>query len=396
MNSARETQMHVVQQPQSEAHASDRPVLVYVVHSLHPGGAERLVLEMSLAFAAEYAVHVICLDTPGTWTRDVRAAGIPVHCLWRQAGFDTAAVVKLAHHFRRTRADIVHAHQCTPWFYAALARLLCPRPRLLLEEHGRFFPEVRSVKRQLVNRLLIRRLTHRFIAVSEDIRRRLHRYEGLDLEQVEVLYNGVVAEPPLCEADRAALRLELGLRPDDFVVGTVGRFDSIKNLPMLVASLECACRGVPEVRGLLVGDGPQFAEVRTLLERSGLAERVRTPGFRADARKLIQCMDLFVLCSFSEGTSMALLEAMAAGVPVAVTRVGGNPEIVLDGQTGWVIESESAGALTAVIMESAASPGLRRRLAAAARSRCSENFAFNRMIAGYRTRYRELLSMKTC
>lgn len=369
---------------------SSRLNLAYVVHSLNPGGTEKLVVEMSRAFAGEYDLLVLCLDEPGAWANELRGRGIPVHCVWRQPGLDLSVPVKLARHLRRHRTGIVHAHQCTPWFYAALARLLYPAPRLLLEEHGRFYPEVKHWPRALLNRLLIRRLTDRFVAVSEDVRRRLERYEGLDARRIEVIYNGVVAEPLLSPGARAALRSELGFSPEHFVVGTAGRFDPIKNLPLLIASLERAGREIGGLRGLLVGDGPQLADVRAQLKQRGLGDRVALTGFRDDARKLVQCLDLFVLASRSEGTSVALLEAMAAGVPVAVTAVGGNPEIVIDGQTGWVVPSESEEALTAAIRAAVIEPQARQGLARAGRRRFEERFGFERMLASYRAVYRSM------
>jgi glycosyltransferase involved in cell wall biosynthesis len=371
-----------------------RPSLGYVVNSLNPGGTEKLVVEMSLAFAPEFDVSVYCLDEPGVWATDLRDRGIPVHCLWRQPGVDLAIPMKLARHFRRWGTQIIHAHQCTPWFYAALSRLLYSAPRLLLEEHGRFFPEVYKLKRVLLNRMLIKRLTHRFVAVSEDIRQRLVRYEGLGGCQIDVVYNGVRPELPLGPEAREALRQGFGFEPESFVVGTVGRFDPIKNLPILVESLARACREISTLRGFLVGNGPMFADVGSLVEQAGLSDRIQMLGFREDARKLIQSMDLFVLSSFSEGTSMALLEAIAAGVPVVVTNVGGNPEVVANGYTGWVVPSDSADDLTAAILEALKDVSKRQQFATAGQRRFEERFTFDRMIDGYRQQYGTLLSMR--
>jgi glycosyltransferase involved in cell wall biosynthesis len=369
-----------------------RPSLAYVVNSLNPGGTERLVVEMSLAFKADFDVMVLCLDEPGLWAGDLRAAGIPVHCLWRQPGIDLAIPVRLARQFRRSNTRIVHAHQCTPWFYGALSRLFHFAPRLLLEEHGRFFPEVENRKRVLVNRVLVSKLTHRFIAVSEDVGSRLEKYEGLDRARIEVIYNGVKADTPLNPDARQQLRSELGFDSESFVVGTVGRFDPIKNLPMLVGSLARAAKSITSLRGLLVGDGPVFNQIRSQVGEEGLADRMRMTGFREDARKLIQCMDLFVLSSFSEGTSMALLEAMAAGVPVAVTAVGGNPELVVSGETGWVVPSDSVEALSAAILDAASDAPKRRRMAEAGQQRFMNHYAFERMIESYRRVYQSLLA----
>lgn len=369
----------------------ERPGLAYVVNSLNPGGTEKLVVEMSKKFAAEFNLAVLCLDEPGTWAANLRAKGIPVHCLWRQPGLDLAIPFRLASYFRRLNTKIIHAHQCTPWFYTALSRLIYSIPRLLFEEHGRFFPEIENPRRVLVNQILIRKLTHRFVAVSEDICGRLQKYEGLDTKQIDVIYNGVKTEPLLTPQERDALRSELGFDSSCFVVGTVGRFDPIKNLPMLIGGLARACRNVENLRGLLVGDGPVFTQVRSFVDKEGLSDRIRLTGFRNDARNLIQCMDLFVLSSYSEGTSMALLEAMAAGVPVVVTDVGGNPEIVVRNETGWIVPSDSVMELTAAILDSVKNSEKRMRYAEAAKCRFAASYSFDRMIDNYRQQYRTLV-----
>lgn len=370
----------------------DRPTLTYVVISLSPGGTEKLVIEMSLAFAAEYDVTIVCLDEPGLWASDLRARGIPVFCLWRQPGIDLRLPVRLAHYFRQSNTQIIHAHQCTPWFYSALSRLFYPASRLLFEEHGRFFPEVTNLKRIIVNRLLIKRLTNAFIAVSKDVRERLIQYEGLDARSIELIYNGVRVEPALAPATRDELRSKLGFKPSHFVVGTVGRFDPIKNFPMLIDSLAHVSKVNDEVRGLLVGEGPELVNVKSLVVENGLCDRVHLTGYRSDAKLLIQCMDLFVLPSFSEGTSMALLEAIASRVPVIVTGVGGNPEVVKDGETGWIVPSNSVDGLVAALLDSINNPQKRRQFAMAAENQFEFRFAFDRMIESYRQQYRRLLA----
>lgn len=370
------------------------PALDYVVHSLNPGGTERLVVQMSLAFAEEFDVRVLCLDEPGLWARDLRAQGIPVHGLWRQAGMDTGMPAKIARYCRSRGTRIVHAHQYTPWLYAALARLLCPKPALLFEEHGRFYPEVENRRRAWTNRTVVQRLTHRMVAVSNDVRARLQRYEGLNASRIEVIYNGVKQEAPLAPAARLQLRKELGFAPESFVVGTVGRLDPIKNLPLLVRSVALASELEGTLRGLIVGDGPMFADIGSLIEESGLSGRVRLAGFRDDARKVIQCLDLFILASFSEGTSMALLEAMAAGVAVAVTDVGGNPEIVVNDETGWVVASDSVEDMTRAILESIRDGPKRTRFAQAGKRRFDERFTLERMIEAYRRSYLDLLAIR--
>ncbi len=347
---------------------------------------------MSQAFAHEFDVSVVCLDEPGLWASGLRQGGIAVHCMYRQPGLDIGIALKLAGYCRRHQTDIIHAHQCTPWFYAALSRLAYSPPRLLVEEHGRFFPEVMNRKRALFNKTVTGPLTHRFVAVSGDVRNRLVKYEGLIYDQIEVVYNGVAHVPSLDSTERDQLRRSLGIGPDDFLVGTAGRFDPIKNLPMLLKSIAGAREKTASLRGLLLGDGPIFQEVEELRDHLGLADHVVMPGHRDDAGRLIRCMDLFVLPSFSEGTSMALLEAMAAGVPVAVTAVGGNPEVVAGGQTGWVVASGSVEELTSAILDAAACPRKAFEFGGAGQKRYEEKFTREKMLQSYRMIYGELLN----
>lgn len=369
------------------------PGIVYVVNSLVPGGTERLVVEMSEAFNAEHEPCVMCLDEPGLWAVGLRNQGIPVYCAWREPGLDVSVPGRIAAVVRRHNADIIHAHQYSSWFYGALSRLYCRAPRLLFEEHGRFYPEADKPLRRLVNRVLIARLTDRIVAVSEDIRQRLVRYEGLNPRRIDVVYNGIHSPERISPELRSRLRTELGFAADEFVVGTVGRLDPIKNLPMLVDSIADVAATHSKVRGLIVGGGAEFGEIAARAASLDIGNRIHMTGFRDDARELVQCLDLFVLSSYSEGTSIALLEAMATGVPVAVTDVGGNPEVVLDKTTGRVLPCGDVASLSQAIVEALDQPELRARRAAAASVRYSENFSFDGMIRQYRDIYDEMLGV---
>ncbi len=364
--------------------------LCFVVHSLNPGGAERLAVEMSIELSQDYRITVVCLDEPGKWAQSLREEGIPVLCLWRQPGFDRAAAVDLSRICREANVDVIHAHQSTPWFYAALAKRRYGKPRLLFEEHGRFFPEEDKWLRRLVNRLIIRKVTDRVVAVSEDIRDRLIRYEGLEHDDIEVVYNGVRIDVAPQPEMRARVRAEFGFSADEFVVGSVGRLDEIKNYPMLVESLALAHGEVAGVRGLIVGSGPDSGRIAKAIEKAGASNVVKMAGHREDARLILRSLDLFVLSSLSEGTSMALLEAMALGVPAVVTDVGGNPEVVIDGKTGWVVPSRDVGSLSAAIVAAAKDSAAAQQVGAAGRDRFVEKFAFSRMMRRYREIYSEL------
>ena len=369
-----------------------RKSLAYVVGSLDPGGTEKLVCEMSVVFAVEYDVSVICLDRAGAWASSLRAQGIRVVSLWRQPGIDLRIAFLLARFFRKHSISVVHAHQYTPWFYCGVARLFSARWTLIFQEHGRFYPETRKRLRVLFNRIVLRRVTAYYTAVSQDIRTRLEKFEGIPATEIDVVYNGVREAPVLSSAERMALRTCFGFRDADCVIGTIGRFDPVKDIPLLVRNLVVLVREESNVRGLLVGDGPTFAAVQDQVRGSGTGNRIVLSGHREDARKLVQCIDLFVLTSQSEGTSLALLEAMEAGVPAIVTDVGGNPEVVTHGLTGWIVPPGSSPPLMAALRAAVHDSAERRQRGEAGRLRYLELFSMKGMIERYRHIYRRLLS----
>ena len=350
-----------------------------------------MAVDMALALRHDHDLLVWTLDEPGEWAGRLRDAEIPVRSLERRPGIDARVAIRLAAELRQSGASIVHAHQCTPWFYAALSRVPHSSPRLLLEEHGRFWPERDSVRRRLANRLFVVPLTHRFVAVSADIAGRLERYEGIPASRIEVIPNGIAPPEPIDPARRAALRAEFGFSGDDVVVGAIGRLDPIKNLPMFVRALAKARATDPRVRGLVVGDGPQRDSLAGLVRDLGLRDRIVLAGHRDDARALAACLDVFVLASYSEGISVALLEAMSAGVPSIVTNVGGNPDVVENGVNGWLVPSDDVGALADAIFAAAASPCDRAARGAAARRRFESHFTLDVMLRRYRSLYREML-----
>jgi glycosyltransferase involved in cell wall biosynthesis len=361
--------------------------IAYVVNSLNLGGAENLVVQMSLAFSSTHSVMVICLDEPGLWADKLRTAGIPVYCVYRQDGLDFHTALRLAALTRKYDIDIIHAHQCTAWFYAALSRLLFRKPKLLFEEHGRHYPEVRSVKKIIVNKLLVQHLTHYIVAVSHDLSQRLIEFEGVSLGRIKVIYNGIESPLQLSEEKRVNLRKGFGVLIDEFLVGSVGRLDHIKNYPLLLQTFAELITEYPKAKLMLVGEGPEREHLQNLAEELAIVEKVIFTGYRQDATDLLQAFDLFVLCSFSEGTSMALLEAMATGLPSVVTDVGGNSDLITSGESGWVVNSDDKHSLLIASKEAIGDCRKARKYALNARTRFDKQFTFDRMISGYQNLY---------
>ncbi len=370
----------------------DKAVVCHLVLSLEPGGTEHLVYKMCRDLRRDHHVLVCCLDSLGYWGKRLREEGVAVYVLFRSPGIDLSIPFALSRILRAHQVDILHTHQYTPFFYGALTRILIPGLKVLFLEHGRHWPEKESSLKNLFNRLILQPLASRIVAVSRETKERLIKYEGLSGRRIEVIYNGIEDIPSLEPEERFKLRQSLGFGLEDQVVITVGRFDPIKNLPLLLEALALARSNGARLKGLLVGDGPMMADIKALRRRLGLEEALVLTGYRTDARRLLQAGDIFVLSSFSEGTSLALLEAMAAGLPCVVTEVGGNPEIVIDGRTGFVVPSGSVVRMAAALSLLAERKDIAQKMGRAARRRFEEGFTFEAMMDKYRRLYRALVS----
>ncbi len=314
--------------------------VLQVVLSLNPGGTERLVVEIVKRLQPEIPMAVCCLDDAGAWADELHAYDIPVKALHRAQGFKPALGRGVAKAARRHEASVIHCHHYSPFVYGCLARVWHPGYRVIFTEHGRLDDGLPSPKRRIANRVL-KRLPHEVFAVSEHLRQHLIA-EGFSGAGVKVIYNGVDVGRAPDAASRARSRAMLGICDDALVVGTIARLDPVKDLGTLIRATAVVARDLRMVL-IVIGSGPERSRLQQLAMESGIASQVRFLGHRDDARDLLAGCDLYVNSSISEGISLTILEAMAAGLPVVATAVGGTPEIV-DTACGRLVPARDPGA----------------------------------------------------
>lgn len=353
-----------------------------LVLSLAPGGTERLVIEIVRSLPPHLDSVVCCLDEPGQWADELRAMDIPVLTLGRTPGFHPQLALPLAKIMRQHGIDVVHCHHYSPYVYGVLAAAMTGA-RVVFTEHGRLSNSKPSSKRRLVNPLLSM-YPGPIFAVSENLKQFMVE-EGFRSTRIEVVHNGIHAGTPPIEAERDAARAELGLAADAFVVGTVGRLDPVKNLETMLESHRLLSSRVPNLRSVIVGDGPERARLESRARDLGIADAVTFTGYRGDVREVLAAFDVYLNCSTYEGVSLTILEAMSRELPVVATRVGGNPEVVISGETGELVEGpeDIVGALLLLAHESA----LRRRFGKAGRRRVELSFSISAMVDRYARSY---------
>jgi L-malate glycosyltransferase len=360
------------------------PVKVgFVLHVMQVAGAEVLVAETIRRLGERIHPVIFCLDGIGQLGEQMQREGVDVIAFDRRPGVDLGVSWRMAKQIRERRLDVVHAHQYTPFFYGSIAaRLSGVGPRVVFTEHGRHFPDVVSSKRRLVNRMLFDRLADEVNAVCEFSARALREKDGFVRRPIEVIPNGVDLAR-YATGDRAAARRAIGLDAGRRYITTIARFHPVKDHRMLLNAFAEVARARGDVDLLLVGDGPLRSELEQTAASLGLATRVKFMGVRADVPDILRASDVFALTSVSEAASITLLEAMASELPVVVTAVGGNPEIVRDGIDGMLVPRGDASATAAAMLRVLGDAGAAGAMGRAAAERVRARFRLDATIARY-------------
>jgi glycosyltransferase involved in cell wall biosynthesis len=348
--------------------------VAHVTLGLDVGGQEKLLVEFARhADRDRFDLWFVSLSGRGRLAADIEAHGWPVTALEQPPGLRPGMVLTLARFFRAWRMEVVHTHDDKPLLYGAAAARLARVPRRIHTRHGRGYGVTRR-QRALIG--LAARLTDRFVCVSED-GARLSVAEGVSSRRVATIWNGI-------DVARFAYA---GPSPDGPAV-TVARLSPEKDVETLVRAAALVARDDPAFRLEVAGDGPCLPALRQVIAGLGLGERVRLLGEVRDVPGLLARASLFVLPSLSEGISLTLLEAMARGLPAVATRVGGTPEVVLDGQTGLLVPPADPAALARAILRVRRDPAAGRRLGVDGRQRVEAEFDVRRMVARYEALYR--------
>lgn len=372
-----------------------RPVIAHILHRLDRAGAEVLAAGLARSLRDDYQSVFFCLDGLGPLAEELRGEGFVVASFDRRPGIDRSVAKRMRTAIAEHGVSLLHGHQYTPFFYASLARGLSPGARrklpLIFTEHGRHYPDHRSAKRVLANKLLLAR--HDAVtAVGGFVRQALIDNEGIAASRIEVIHNGIApGTGPTADASERA-RTELGLDASAPVIMQVARFHSVKDHATAVRAFAAVHAAMPDARLVLVGDGPGRPGIEQSVAALGLTEAVVFTGVRADVRALLPGADVFLLSSLSEGISVTLLEAMDAGLPIVATAVGGNGEVVADGQTGLLAPRGDFAVLGRHLRALLTDRDRARAYGQAGRRRLLDRFSQQQMHAGYADAYQALLS----
>ena len=370
------------------------PLIAHVIHHLVIGGLENgLVNLINRIPSHRYRHAIVCMTDYSDFSQRIRRDDVQIFSMHKKMGKDFGIYGKLYELFRRIRPDMVHSRNLTA-LDSLLPATLAGVPVRIHGEHGRdqFDPEGKNPKYRWLRRLHRPMISH-YVALSKDLERYLREAVGVPQKRITQIYNGVDVDLFLPSPNG---REAIGPFSDPryFVVGTVGRLQPVKDQITLVRAMIELWRSDETARKwlrlALIGDGPLRAEIEELLRQENATDCVWLAGARDDVPSVMRSFNLFVLPSLAEGVSNTLLEAMASGLPVVATRVGGNPELMEEGRSGMLVPPADPHAMAAAIRGYYLNRDMARGHGALAREIARERFGLNVMVTNYLNLYDRL------
>ena len=378
-----------------------RPLIVHVIHHLVIGGMENgLVNLINLLPANRYRHAIVCVEDYSDFRKRLQIPDVTVYALHRSRLTQWQLYCRLFSLFRKLRPAIVHSRNRSG-LDSLLPALMSGISLRLHGEHGWDVDDIDGENRKLRNlRRLHRPFVSRYVCVSRHLQQYMIDRVGVAPEKITQISNGVDIGrfKPRTDADRRSTVSMWGGAPR-FVVGTVGRLQPVKNQSGLLRAVSLLIERYPQLRNeigvAIIGDGAERARLERQVQAERLQDVVKFLGARDDIADLLPHFDVFVLPSLAEGISNTVLEAMATGLPVIATRVGGNPELIEDGLTGRLVPPEDSETMVRGIVDYFSDPTLARRHGQAARQAVVQRFSLERMIGDYVSLYDNLLARRT-
>ncbi|MFF2107813.1 glycosyltransferase [Rhodococcus koreensis] len=380
--------------------AGSTPVRLGVVLDLtFVGGVEILLLNLFRNFDPMLVQpRLICLREAGPLVDEFRAAGFGVEVLERTGRYDLRTLPRLIRSLRRDRTDAVlvtHHHRASLALGRVAARL-AGVPVNVVAAHDMELTSVgnRVLPRWAVNTMF---LSDALVLLSPRQGAYLRAEEGVgrypwQRTRNAVIPNGITLPPVANARDRLWARREIGLGEEDFAVGIVARLSAQKAHQVLLQAFSTFVQKCPHARLVVIGDGEREGELRSLAATLGIAERTKFAGFRRDAQRLLPGLDVSCLSSVHEGVPMAIIESMAAGLPVVATRCGSVPDMIVDGVLGYLVPVGDADALAQRLLELAQDRNLRARMGRQGRAWAEEHYRIEGTARGYERLLTELVS----
>lgn len=369
----------------------DRIKIVHIVNSLDTGGLEKGLINLVNGMEqSRFENNICCLTKAGKLKKEV-IENIGVISMFKRSGTDLRLYINLVNYLKKIKPTIVHTRN-----WAGIDGLLCAKLAnisiIIHSEHGFESIDIlkQDIKRKIIRKIALAAIADKIITVSMNLKKRLINELNIKSEKIVHIPNGVNINK-FDNEGREYARQKFGFKQDSFIIGIVARLDPIKNHRTLIYAFKKVVHNHPRINLIIVGDGTLGNELKHLVSQLGILNEVVFMGERNDVSEILKTFDIFVLPSLSEGMSNTILEAMATGLPVIASDVGGNSELVANEKTGFLFQKQDIQGLKEKIEKYICVTGLKNAHGYAGRNRVLKKFSLNQMIYRYQNLYSELV-----
>lgn len=362
--------------------------VLFLIETKGPGGAETVVVHLARHMdPSRYQTRVVLLGT-GWLHEELQRQGVDVVIVPSERSWDIGFLRRLMRAAREFKADLIHAHLPGTNLYGAVAAHFLGIPSVVTY-HGELHQPGYEPRFAGVKNYLVKRWADRIVLVADYLRHDFVSTAKFPPRMLSIIYNGIPVRSLPTEPQRLAKRSELGLPATAPVVGVVANIRRPKGYQYWIEAAALISRELPEARFVVVGQGSGalLEEFQQQVEQYRMKDRLMHLGFRSDTPDLLGAFDLFMLSSISEGLPLAVVEAMAAGLPVVATRVGGMAELVEDGASGYLVPPANSRELAERALKVLRDPSLRTAMAERGRAIVKQMFSLEHMVRQYQDLY---------
>ena len=366
-----------------------RTRVTHLIFSLEAGGMENGVVNLCNRLNPDLFDTSICvMKADGELEKRINRDRVTLYKVRRHFGNDPSVPLRIATQFWRRGVDIVHTHNWVTLVEGAVAKKFARVPVMIHGEHG--YPIEERPRNVKVQRYVWSRIVTQLLSVSAELADGMAGVTGMPRDCIKVIPNGVDTTRFTPQPDRRQqARAQCGIPAEGIMIGMVARLASVKNHAGAIRALALLRQEGLDVHLVIAGGGDLQAALEQQARDENVNSCVHFLGFMEDVGRVYNALDIFLLNSHQEGMSNTIVEAMASGLPVVATQVGANPELLIEGETGYLVPPDNSEML-AIALRKLLEPELRARFGIAARRRIEDNFSIDTMVDQYTNLYLQL------
>jgi len=364
--------------------------ILQIIDSLNYGGAEILLLGLTRKLQ-KLGHHVsVAFCTPGPLAKDFEQSGISLHHLSRLSRVDPFLLIRICKLIHELAPEVVHTHLFKSDFHGRIAGYLCGTPVVVSTLHSNDTWAQKAILGRVYG--FTARFSHRVIAVSEDVRAFHIKYTHISPGRIITIKNGIeIGRYTDTKEQGLALRKKMGIPESAFVIGIIGRLVQDKGVSIFLEAASIIKASYPNSVFFIVGDGVLRESLTGFARDYEIEKDVRFLGFRDDIPDVLAALNILVFSSFREGLPLTLLEGMASSKPVVATKVGAIPSLLVDGETGFLVETNDPKAIAERCIDLLKTPSLMEDFGEAGRIRIEHEYDLDQMVHSTVGLYKSLM-----